>query len=103
MPARDHDSNDRPGIAEQRAVLRVNRAVLRGADPAAARQAAGDQACPECTVTAAVSFGIALAEQLAVELVRKLAPGAVLDAGPIRAALLEVIDGAEVELRRAGN
>jgi hypothetical protein len=90
----------RPGPAEQLAVLRVNRAVLRGAD---AREAAGDQACPECALVVAVAFGINLAEQLAAELVGKLAPGAVLDAGPIRAAILDVIDRAEAELRSAGN
>lgn len=92
-----HD-HARPGIAEQRAVLRVNRAVLQGADPETARQAAGDSACPECAVAVAVAFGINLAEQLAAELVRKLAPGAELDAGPIRAAILGVIDRAEREI-----
>lgn len=93
----------RPGIPEQLAVLRVNRAVLRGADPAALREAAGDQACPDCAIGVAVAFGITVAEQLAAELLGKLAPGAVLDAGPIRAAILDVIDRAEDEVRRAGN
>ena len=88
----------RPGIPEQRAVLRVNRAVLQGAGPETARQAAGDSACPECAVLVAVAFGINLAEQLAAELARKLAPGAVLDAGPIRTAILDVIDRTEHEI-----
>ncbi len=92
-----HD-HARPGIAEQRAVLRINRAVLRGADPEAARQAAGDGACDQCAVVVAAAFGITLAEQLAAELVRKLAPGAELDAGRIRAAILDVIDRAEREI-----
>ncbi len=70
------------GIPEQRAVLRVNRAVLQGAGPETARQSAGYSACPECAVLVAVAFGIKLAEQLAAELARKLAPGAVLDAEP---------------------
>jgi hypothetical protein len=95
----DHDDQDRPGIAEQRAVLRTYRAVLRGAAPEAARQAAGDGACcAECAIVVAAAFGITLAEQLAAELVRKLAPGAELDAGPIRAAILDVIDRAEREI-----
>jgi hypothetical protein len=98
----DHD-HARPGVPEQRAVLRVNRAVLSGADPEAARQAAGDAACPECAVVVAVAFGINLAEQLAADLAAKLAPGAVLDAGPIRAAILDVIAEAEAELRRSAN
>jgi hypothetical protein len=93
----DHD-HARPGIPEQRAVLRVNRAMLQGADPETARQAAGNRACPECALTVAVAFGINLAEQLAAELVAKLAPDAVLDAGPIRAAILDVINRAEREI-----
>ena len=92
-----HD-HARPGIAEQRAVLRVNRAVLQGADPQTARQAAGDGACPECALAVAVAFGINLAEQLAADLVARLAPAAELDAGPIRAAILDVIDRAEREI-----
>lgn len=98
----DHD-HARPGPAEQRAVLRVNRAVLRGADPQTARQAAGDGACPECAVRVAVAFGITLAEQLAGELVAKLAPGAALDIRVIRAAILDVIDRTEQELGSALN
>jgi hypothetical protein len=93
----------RPGPAEQLAVLRVNRAVYHGASPGAAREAAGDQVCAECVLVVAVAWGINLAEQLAAELAGKLAPGAVLDAGPIRAAILDVIDRAEAELRSAGN
>jgi hypothetical protein len=97
MTGDPHD-HARPGVPEQRAVLAVNRAVLAGASPQAARQAAGDRACPECTVVVAVAFGITLAETLAAEVVAKLVPGAVLDAGPLRAALLDVIDRAEAEL-----
>jgi hypothetical protein len=97
-PAHDHA---RPGPAEQRAVLAVNRAVLRGAAPEATRQAAGDEACPECAVTVAVAFGITLAEELAAELAARLAPGAVLDTRVIRAAILDVIDRAEGELDAA--
>ena len=52
---------------------------------------------------AAASFGIAVAEQLAAELVRKLAPGAEFDARPIRAQLLVIIAETERELRAAGN
>ena len=102
MTSDQHD-HARPGPAEQRAVLRVNRAVLRGADPDTARRAAGNQACPECATAAAVAFGINLAEQLAAELLAKLAPGAALDAAPIRAAILDLIDRAEPELGSAGN
>lgn len=97
MTSDPHD-HARPGVAEQRAVLRVNRAVLQGADPQTARQAAGVGGCPECAVLVAVAFGINLAEQLATELVRKLAPGAELDTGPIRTAILDVIDRAEREI-----
>ncbi len=103
MTASDQHDHARPGPAEQRAVLRVNRAVLRGADPDAARRAAGDRACPECALGVAVAFGINLAEQLAAELLGKLAPGAVLDAGPIRAAILDLIAETERELRSSGN
>jgi hypothetical protein len=97
MTGDPHD-HARPGVPEQRAVLRVNRAVLLGASPEAARQAAGDQACPECTVTVAVAFGINLAEQLALGLAAKLAPDAGLDLTVIRRALLELIDAAERDL-----
>jgi hypothetical protein len=92
-----HD-HARPGVPEQRAVLAVNRAVLRGASPEAARQAAGDQACPECAVTVAVGFGITLAETLAIDLAARLAPGAALDTRVIRAAMLEAVDQAEAEV-----
>jgi hypothetical protein len=97
MTASPHD-HSRPGVPEQRAVLRVNRAILRGATPEDARQAAGDGACPECAVTVAAAFGINLAEQLALGLVAKLAPGAELDLTVIRRALLEMIDDAERDL-----
>lgn len=93
-----HD-HARPGVPEQRAVLRVNRALLRGADPQTARQAAGDAAyCPECAVRVAVAFGINLAETMTIAFVKKLAPGAVLDTRPLRAAILDVIDDTEREL-----
>ena len=92
----------RPGITEQRAVLATARAVLAGHD-AEAHQAAGTGRCDACTVIAAASYGIMLAEQLAAGLVRKLAPGAEFDARPIRAQLLVMIAETERELRAAGN
>lgn len=116
----DEPARHRPGIAEQRAALAVFRAVLAGHDDEAhhaAGAAIGSEdppnacpggkdpclPCPACATVAAASFGIAVAEQLAANLVRKLAPDAELDAGPIRAAILDVIDQAERELSAAGN
>jgi hypothetical protein len=92
-----HD-HARPGVAEQRATLRAYRAVYRGATPEAARQATWDGACPECAVTVAAAFGISLAEQLALGLVAKLAPGAGLDLTVIRRGIAEMIDDAERDL-----
>ena len=96
-----HD-HARPGIAEQRAALATCRAVL-AADEGAAHQSAGSGSCDACTVVAAVSFGIAVAEQLAAGLVRKLAPGAELDVRPFRAAILDTIAETERDLRSMGN
>src|SRR5690242_17091911 len=96
MTGDQHDH--RPGVAEQRAVLRVNRAVLLDPGTDAAHQAAGTGTCGQCTTVAAVSFGIALAEQLTAELVAKLAPDAVLDVRVIRAAILDMIDRTERDL-----
>jgi hypothetical protein len=93
----DHD-HARPGIPEQRAVLRAYRAILRGATPEAARQATGDGACAECAVAVAAAFGIAVAEQLALGLVAKLAPDAGLDLTVIRRGIAEMIDDAERDL-----
>jgi hypothetical protein len=98
--ADQHDH--RPGTADQRAALATWRAILLADEPAA-HDAAARGTCPACTVIAAASFGIAAAEQLASGLTAKLAPGAVLDAGPFRAAILATIAETERELRAAGN
>jgi hypothetical protein len=99
----DADQHDhRPGIADQRAALATWRAILLADDPAA-HDAAAHAACPACTTIAAASFGITAAEQLAAELLGKLAPGAALDAAPFRAAILDVIGRTETELRAAPN
>ena len=98
-----HD-HARPGIAEQRRGLAHPPAPSSaGADDDEAHQAAGTGRCDACTVIAAVSYGIMLAEELAEKLVRKLAPGAEFDARPIRAQLLVIIAETERELRAAGN
>ena len=98
----DEPARHRPGIAEQLAVMRTYCAVLSGHDDEA-HQAAGTGRCDACTVIAAASYGIMLAEELAEKLVRKLAPGAEFDARPIRAQLLVMIAETERELRAAGN
>jgi hypothetical protein len=92
MTAEPHEH--RPGRAEQLAVLRINRAILEGADPETARQAAGDDACPQCVSVAAAAFGITLAQELA---------GAGFLNGPLRDRLLDAIDSAETEIRAAQN
>ena len=103
-----HD-HDRPGIAEQRAALAAARAMLTTAELGAAHQAAEaamasgagpDPArpCAACATVAAASFGIAVAEQLAAGLARKL-----LDTGLIRAAILDTIAATERDLRSMGN
>ena len=76
--------------------------MLAGHDDEA-HQAAGTGRCDACTVIAAASYGIMLAEELAEKLVRRLAPGAEFDARPIRAQLLVMIAETERELRAAGN
>ncbi len=100
MTSDQHDH--RPGIADQRAALATFRAILLADDPGA-HDAAATGTCPACTTAAAASFGIAAAETIAAGLLGKLAPGTVLDVRPIRAAILDVIDRAETELRSAGN
>ena len=100
-----HD-HDRPGIPEQRTALAAARALLTTADLGAAHQAAEaamtpvgkdpGRPCPVCAIVAATSLGIAVAEQVAAELVARLAP-------VIRAAMLDAIASAERELRSAGN
>lgn len=89
----DHD-HDHPGIADQRAVLAVARAVLN-VDPASAHQAAGSGACNACTVVAAVSFGFAMVASAAGEMTGL--------SEPLRVQLAAAIDAAEAELRAAPN
>ena len=94
-----HD-HARPGINEQRIVLATARAILNGADPGAVHEAASGSredpwgVCPDCTTVAAVSFGFAIAQQLA---------GAGFVNGPLAPWLLGVITETEAELRAAGN
>jgi hypothetical protein len=87
----------RPGITEQRVVLATARAILNGADPGAVHEAARGEDpwhCPDCTVVAAVSFGVTIAQELA---------GAGFVNGPLAPRLLTLIDQAEADLRSMGN
>jgi hypothetical protein len=96
MTAAEHEH--RPDPAVQRATVRTYRAILRYEDPAAVHACAGSASCDACTAASCAGFGINVAEQLALGLVAKLAPDAVLDLAVIRAALLELIDQAERDL-----
>jgi len=51
----------RPDITSQRAVLATARAILTGADPGAAHEAAGTATCTVCTVVCALQLGFTLA------------------------------------------
>ena len=102
MTPRADDHDHRPGIPDQLASLRVASAVLAGHDDDA-HEAAGAGTCGQCTTIAGVSFALMAGEQLAAGLVRKLAPGAEFDAGPYRAAILDLIAETERDLRSMGN
>jgi hypothetical protein len=98
----DEPAHHRPGIPDQLASLRVASAVLAG-DDEAAHEAAGAGTCGQCTTIAGVSFALMAGEQLAAALVARLAPGAEFDAGPYRAAILDLIAETERDLRSMGN
>ena len=102
-PEDEDEPAHRPGVADALATLAAYRAILNGASPAETHDQAEGGSCPACATVAAAGFGNMVAEKLAAGLVRKLAPGAVLDIGMIRAAILDVIAEAEAELRRSAN
>ena len=92
----DQHDPSRPDLSAQRAVLATVRAVLDGADPKTAHEAAAvyEVECPACATVAAVSFGIMLAQELA---------GAGFVNGPLRPRLLAVVDAAQADLESGLN
>lgn len=88
------EDHHRPDIPEQRAVLAAARAMLQGSSPDQLHHAAEGGDCPACATLAAVSFGFAIAQQLA---------GAGFVNGPLAPRLLTWIDQTEADLNSMGN
>ena len=87
-----HDNHARPGIADQRAVIALARAVAAG-DPQAAALATLAP-CPACLAIATMQLGYALAASVA---------GETFVTEPLLRRLLGLLDEAERELGAAPN
>lgn len=89
-----HD-HDRPDTADMRASLATTRAILDGAAPGTAHQAAAAGTCAACTAIAGISFVITATSTMAGD--------TVFVSEPTRRALLAAVKAAEDELRGMSN
>ena len=91
----------RPGVADALATLAASRAMLTGDEPGRPRQAAASGSLPGLHRQSPRPRSGSWSPRSSPPGWSALAPGAVLDIGMIRAAILDVIAEAEAELRAA--
>jgi hypothetical protein len=88
-------SHARPDTADMRAGLATARAILDGADPGAAHQAAETGACPACVAVAGINLMISIVATLAGD------QGFVSERS--RRAMLAAVEAAERDLDSGPN